>query len=605
LWTGQQLKNPNFGVSSHVPFESSHDDVKTYQILQVGDKIQLSPSLKLESRLGYANASLESKLQQGVQRQSGIELFKGIYSGTTPLQLIGTRDRIDFVAVLQHKADGPLRLWGRDFSAKNGLQVGVGWEELFSSNKYTAYDNLNLRFFNGMPYAIVMLNTPSKARQRVRHLSLFIQNNTLFSDLFALDIGLLLQSSVGWLAGGQETTRLQSALPAQNQPSSDDLIRWTTLSPRVGIVVPVSNRTAVRASYARYYHQLLATYLDFQNPAALRGKVFLWNDKNADRKFQLGEQGKLLSVFGGQYSKIDPDLKAPFTDEVTVGADFDFGGRVQLGITLLHRYEQRLVETTNIGVPPSAFSPVKIIDRGGDDKLGTFDDQEFIVYNQDSTTLGRDFYLLTNPAGFRDFYQGLEIDARSKDWVPGLYFHFSFAAFMIVGMASQEGEALEYDQGAIGNLFDTPNTLINADNRLFFDRAYLGKIAAAYQLPWDVQISGVAKYYDGLPFGRKLIVRGMNQGPFYILATPRGNRFPPSEKQGGHRVEFNLTLDVGIEKVVLFGEQRIGVRLDIFNLLNCNNNTRESDLSGPKFESRLPLEIQAPRVLRLGVKYEF
>ncbi len=174
---------------------------------------------------------------------------------------------------------------------------------------------------------------------------------------------------------------------------------------------------------------------------------------------------------------------------------------------------------------------------------------------------------------------------------------------MSVGMASQEGEEQEYDQGVIGNLFDNPNTLINADGRLFFDRAYLGKIAAAYELPWDMQISGVAKYYDGLPFGRKLVVTGLNQGPFYILATPRGNYFGSSDKSGGHRVEFNLTLDLGIEKTFPLGDGHIGVRLDVFNLLNTNNNTRENDLSGPDFQARVPLEIEAPRVFRLGMKY--
>jgi hypothetical protein len=293
----------------------------------------------------------------------------------------------------------------------------------------------------------------------------------------------------------------------------------------------------------------------------------------------------------------------PYTDEVTVGADCDLDGKIKIGLTLMHRYEQRLVETTNIGVPSSAYTPVTILDRGGDDKAGTLDDQLITVYNQDPSTLGRDYYLLTNPQGFRDFYQGLELVAESKDWITGLYFQLSFAAFMSVGMASQEGEEQEYDQGVIGNLFDNPNTLINADGRLFFDRAYLGKIAAAYELPWNIQISGVAKYYDGLPFGRKLIVTGLNQGPFYVLATPRGNYFGSNDKLSGHRVEFNLTLDLGIEKTFPLGDGRIGVRLDVFNLLNTNNNTRENDLSGPDFQARIPLEIEAPRVFRLGMKY--
>jgi hypothetical protein len=593
LWTGQRVQNPDFGVSMRVPVESSLNQTNTFHILQVGDEFQLNSSVTAGLHVGFAHASLENRLQDGVQRQSGVGLFEGYYSATAPLQTSGERDRVDFLGTLDYASYQDVQLDRLRFTLSNQLRIGLGWEELFSSNAYSAYDNLNLQFFNGQPYAIVMLNTPTTAKQRVRNSFLFLQDHAILSDWLGLDLGLRFQSSAGWLPSEQ------TAAP------SGDLIRWTTLSPRVGLSVAITKRISLRATYARYYHQLPANFLDYQNPAALGGNVFLWNDKNGDNQFQPGEQGMLMSRFGGQYSTIDPNLKAPYTDEFTVGADVDFGNRMKVGLTLMHRYEHRLVETINIGVPTSAYTPVTILDRGGDDKAGTFDDQLITVYNQDPSTLGKDFYQLTNPPNFRDFYQGLELTVESSGLLRGLHLQFSFAAFMSVGMASQKGEEQEYDQGVIGNLFDNPNTLINADGRLFFDRAFLGKLAGAYALPWDMQISGVAKYYDGLPFGRKLIVTGLNQGPFYILATPRGNSLGTSDKPSGHRVEFNFTLDVGIEKTFRLGDERLGLRLDVFNLLNTNNNTRESDLSGPNFNARIPLEIEAPRVLRLGMKCEF
>jgi hypothetical protein len=593
LWTGQHIKNPHLGVSMRVPFESSLDQTNTFHILQAGDEFRLNSSLTAGIRIGYAYASLENRLQEGVQRQSGVELFEGSYTGTAPLQTIGERGRIDFLATLDLPSYKDVQLGRLRFPLSNRLRIGLGWEELFSSNAYSANNNLNLQFFNGQPYAVAMLNTPTTAKQRVRNLSLFLQDHAILSDWLGLDLGLRFQSSAGWLPSEQAAA------------SSDDLVRWTTLSPRVGLSVAVIKRISLRAACARYYHQLLANFLDYQNPAALSGNVFLWNDKNGDNQFEPGEEGMLMSRFGGEYSTIDPNLKAPYTDEFTVGADVDFGNKMKVGLTLMHRYERRLVETTNIGVPTSAYTPVTILDRGGDDKAGTFDDQLITVYSQDPSTLGKDFYQLTNPPDFRDFYQGVELTVESSGLLRGLYLQFSFAAFMSVGMASQTGEEQEYDQGVIGNLFDNPNTLINADGRLFFDRAFLGKLAGAYELPWDMQISGVAKYYDGLPFGRKLILTGLNQGPFYILATPRGNSLATSDKPSGHRVEFNLTLDVGIEKTFRLGEERLGVRLDVFNLLNTNNNTRENDLSGPNFNARIPLEIEAPRVVRLGMKCAF
>jgi len=49
----------------------------------------------------------------------------------------------------------------------------------------------------------------------------------------------------------------------------------------------------------------------------------------------------------------------------------------------------------------------------------------------------------------------------------------------------------------------------------------------------------------------------------------------------------------------------LGSGLDVFNILNANSNTLESDLSGPAFLTRVPLGVEAPRTARLGVEWKF
>jgi outer membrane receptor protein involved in Fe transport len=99
-------------------------------------------------------------------------------------------------------------------------------------------------------------------------------------------------------------------------------------------------------------------------------------------------------------------------------------------------------------------------------------------------------------------------------------------------------------------------------------------------------------------------VTGLPQGPFGILATPRGNDPHPTASQG-FRVEYNLTVDLGIEKTFFVSGRRLMVRVDVFNLLNQDKNTLENDLSGDNFHTRVPLGTQAPRVFRAGLRYEF
>ena len=584
LWTGQVLNNPHLGASARVPPESTLDQTRRYNVAQVRDDVTLTSSLALEARLGYAHATTDNRLQGDSLPQSGLELFHGFRSGAAPLLEEAARTRASFAAAIRGSSD---------FRAPAGLErplrleyrAGLAWEEAWSASEFDAVDDLNLAFFGGEPFAVLLLNTPSATRQRLRHLSLFAESRSEWPGRLALALGLRLQASSGWLRRGE-----------------DRALEWTILSPRAGLVVPIGGRLAFRASYARYAHQLLGSHLDFQDPMALSGRRVRWHDVNGDRQFQTGEEGGVLRTFGGLYSSVDPALEPPVTREVVVGADLHAGRGIDVSVTAFDRYESRLLETVNTGVPFSSFSPVRLVDRGGDDVAGTADDRVVTVYEQSRETLGRDRYLLTNPPGFRDSYQGVEVVARSRDAAARLFVQVSAAAFKIVGMASQDDESQEYDQGVVGRLFDDPNTLLEADNRLFFDRAYLGKVALAYRLPWGLEAGCVAKYYDGLPFGRKLIVAGLNQGPFYVFGTPRGNR---NVGLNGHRVEYNATLDAGLEKRVALGRRLLRLRLDGFNVLNATNNVRESDVGGPSFNTRVPLEIQAPRVFRLGLRYEF
>ena len=45
--------------------------------------------------------------------------------------------------------------------------------------------------------------------------------------------------------------------------------------------------------------------------------------------------------------------------------------------------------------------------------------------------------------------------------------------------------------------------------------------------------------------------------------------------------------------------------VDAFNLLNSNNSLSEFDLSGPLFAQRKPVDVQNPRVFRIGISLKF
>jgi hypothetical protein len=263
-----------------------------------------------------------------------------------------------------------------------------------------------------------------------------------------------------------------------------------------------------------------------------------------------------------------------------------------------------LIEIVNSGVPFSSYIPTIVTDPGNDGIPGNSDDQALTLFNRQPSALGKDLFMLTNPPGYRASFKGFEIEVV-KPLAHRWEARASFVAMHSSAPTNPGNSVFENDPGVIRNnaevvdaLATDPNTLLFATGRIFFDRGFIGKLTGFYQAPYGIRVGAVAKYYDGLPFGRLLFVEGFNQGPFFVRATPRADF-------GAFRTQFNSTLDMRLARDFHLRRGNISLDLDVFNLLNLNKNTREADLTSPTFAQRVPVMIQAPRIFRLGVEWEF
>lgn len=560
------------------PPASSLDSVRTATFVSAADRFTIDATTALEGRFGYSSASIDSRFPSGARRQSGIELFEGTLSGAAPMATDGRRTRSELQIVGRRAFETP-------FSIE--ASVGAGWKESSSSNRFRVLDGVNLQFLDGAPSMVTLFDPDARSRQRVRNLSAFLQTEARAGDHFTLSAGARLESTSGWLPG-----------------TSVGEVRWTTLSPRVAITASAGKHFLFLGSYARYTHELLGRDLELADPRSPSGKVAFWNDANGDLQYQPGEEGTTLRVFGGRNTSLDPNLRPPVTDAFELTGQWRPGPRLSLALTLRQSYEKHLLETVNTGVPASSYTPVPYLDPGRDGIPGTGDDRTIVVYDQDPSTLGDDHFLLTNPRGFRAFHRGAQILLRWNDARGRFQLEASFTGFAIVGEASQGLTSQEYDEGVIGNLFDDPNTLIHADGRLYYDRGYIAKARALYRLPWGFNLGCVGRYYDGTPFARKVVVTGLNQGPFYVFAAQRGNlTLAGIDIRNGPRTEHVLTFDLGLERSFRAGQGSLSARLDVFNVSNSRTQTRNFDVTGPRYQQAV--ETVAPRVARLGLDWEF
>jgi hypothetical protein len=74
---------------------------------------------------------------------------------------------------------------------------------------------------------------------------------------------------------------------------------------------------------------------------------------------------------------------------------------------------------------------------------------------------------------------------------------------------------------------------------------------------------------------------------------------------GGFQTQLNSTLDVRLARNFHLREGTVSGYLDVFSILNLNRNAREADLTSPAFLLRVPLAVETPRTVRLGMSWNF
>jgi len=577
LWSGQVLDRPSCGAGRDIPFSATLNRRDVYNVFQLFWQLRVKENHSLNMGLGFNHGAINADFQQGIFHRHGLEIFEEIPSGLASLAHRDRRSSLHFLI----QGDSWITSLGR---AKHRFQYGGEFRYVSSFSSKTIQDDLHLRFFEGVPVEVVKFNTPVDHRERAFHLDIYAQDAMSFPSSLTLIMGVHLVSSHGWVPGHPSPS-------SQNENS----IQWFNVSPRFGLVIPLSKSkaTALKISLARFYYSLPLNYLTYGNPNALGGWVYAWRDENKDGDFQEEETGQLLRREGPLFSEIDKNIKRPRVDELSISFHHVFGRNWYLTVAGFLREHRSLVETLNIGVPFSSYEAVQIFDIGDDRIPQNYDDLSFTVYNQDPETLGQDYFLLTNP-GRKTHYYGLDLTLVKK-YGEKFTFFLSLTATEAPGTTSPGNTEWENDDGVVAALFDNPNTLINARGRVRFDRAYTGRAGFNFRAPFGIKCGGILKYYDGQPFTRKIIVRDLNQGPFFIQAFSRGVA----------RYEYNLTLDLRVEKSFAFEKTRLRIILDGFNIFNSGLATEENEWTGPEFPLRFATEIQSPRVFRLGLSYEF
>lgn len=433
-----------------------------------------------------------------------------------------------------------------------------------------------------------LLDVPLQTRDRINQIEWYASDSFSLARL-TLTLGISIDSS----QGSNQLKRGQSA----------NTLRWTNLAGRIGAAYRVLNggRLVLRAGVAQINDQPLTSTWTAVNTDGLGVRFYSWSDTNGDLQFQAGESRQILKVSGPSYTRMDPSLMNPRTTESTLG--FTVGGTrgISLQFFGFHRSEHRLISLVNEGVPFSSYTPVRVADPGPDGEVGTADDGFITVFNQKPETLGKDRYLLTNPDGLRAYAQGFELKLSYS--TRRFQAQGTMTRFRAVASTAPGNDADQNDTNSYQGIFDDPNKAILARGSTYFDRGTLGRLWAASELIWKMRCSLIFSYQDGLPFGRYLPIKGLNQGIVGVLTEQRGSGVSGSFT--GPRTRYSATADIRAYRDFSLRRGRLVAMLDIFNLTNQSHALEETSVTAPTQYWRVPLRFETPRSLQLGIRYKW
>lgn len=479
------------------------------------------------------------------------------------------------------------------FGGSHELKLGVELERSPNEFRYGAptgvwyYDNAGEAPDPGtgsqipVPYSLAFVGGGYDTRARNERLSAFLQDSFRVTGRLTINAGVRLDMNRGYVSQGQ--------VYASNP-----------LVPRIGFAWALSGdgRTLLKGHYGRYAEKLV-------------GPHYYWVDEGAFEKqeiwsvFPSGYRELISEVAGSRYA-IDPNLRHPYMDQVTLGLDREVLPALVVSGTLIYRKNSDFIETVSrdgVFVPVTGFVPAE----GGDPAHPVSSGQRVTLYYY--LNPGQDTLIVTNPEGLQRTYRAamLTVSRRfSGNWQLLASYVYSKAE----GTIDNEGDDFTGFGGnspGFGGFLDTPNSRVNYDGHLTYDQTHQVKVQGSYQIPKiGLLVAANYTYHSGATWTRQsdcLLTDEKGDGSLACHAFPQGPVWYFAESRGSRRLPARNELDLRLEWQKAMGPGTLGLMLDVFNISNQGRAIVVGMRDGPTLGQ--PASVNNPRQVRLGMRYTF
>ncbi len=461
----------------------------------------------------------------------------------------------------------------------HAFKAGVRWRSAHTISLNHRGGNAYARFTNGVSNSVDLWRDGNQEF----HLSTwgaFVQDTYTVRRL-TLNLGARvdIQSNEALATSIAANPIAPAYLPGVDFPGLDGPVRWTNVSPRLGLTYDLTGtgRTIATASFAAYYGQLAPDQLisDLAATAAVMVR-YPWSDLNGDEFVQANEINfSSLLTRSTEFDPanpsnfrtpgtVDPDINNDRTREVIVGFDQQLGGNLAVGASYIWRKYDNFNRQDTLD-----FSTADMVARTLNPTCTVASARcESITYYEPAFQVPAPFVRLNTPDRFRN-YNGVELTATKRfanRWGAAFSYAFNNAVDHWDSEAAIDDPTPRttggFDSATYfpGNAQYAPESAGSGIGNVFQNSKWLTKLSGQYMMPLDINVSAVFQARQGFPFTQTIQTPNRANGGGQIQV--------PLDTLGDLRLGATKTVDLRIDRTFRFARLRLRPSMDIFNLGN-------------------------------------
>ncbi len=413
-------------------------------------------------------------------------------------------------------------------------------------------------------------NAPSiifKASPKHESSGYFLQDKWSVSNTLTLNLGARL-----------DTTDIKDQHGATKISLKD---QW---APRLGLIWDWAGKgqDKLYVSLSRFYEQVpldlvIRSFSDESNPT-----IFNYSPTSLTPNPAAGTS----AIVGSYIEPVDPDIKGQYSDEFILGIETTVAPNLVVGAKYIRRYIGRAIEDS-----------LDVNSTSGD----------YFIMNPGFSQTGKQY-----PRAVRD-YKGVEFSVQKK-----LADHYTWQASYLWSKLDGNYEGAYQGVGGadgtgqldpnINSAFDEPAFIVNSAGRLSGDRTHTVKASGFYEWDFGLSLGATFNYATGTPVNRLGFADQVQPFPYTryeLFLTPRG-----SEGRTPNTTRLDLNLSYTFKVLI---KHQVRLMLDITNVLNSQSATALDqrynfsglDVGQTNAYFKSPTTFQAPRSIRLGLRYSF